>query len=72
MTNCITVSPVYGRDYKGVHAAKADWFAGKDFVLESTSDGPHFGGRYCSKRDFADDEVINIYFNKKRQFTIIK
>jgi len=28
-----TVTPAYGRDYKSGKAAKADWAAGKDFII---------------------------------------
>ena len=30
----LTVSPAYGRDYKNAKAVKADWFAGKDFIIQ--------------------------------------
>lgn len=30
----ITVTPAYGRDYKSLKAAKADWEADKDFQMQ--------------------------------------
>lgn len=29
----MTVTPAYGRDYKSAKAVKADWLAGKDFIV---------------------------------------
>lgn len=49
----VEVSPAYGRDYRNAPAAKADWSRGKDFI-DCTS------GRYCSKRDFADDPNVRV------------
>jgi hypothetical protein len=40
----ITLTPAYGRDYRGAAAASADWAAGRDFRIGT--DGP-----YCSIRD---------------------
>ena len=39
--------PAYGRDYKNQKEVRADWVAGKDFVLSTT-------GQYCSARDLKD------------------
>jgi hypothetical protein len=61
----LTVSPAYGRDYKSANAAKADWFAGKDFIMQSVS--THRSGTYCSIRDFAEGTTINIRYNKMRR-----
>lgn len=33
MSNYLTVTPAYGRDYKTAKAAKADWAANKDFII---------------------------------------
>ncbi len=30
----MTGTPAYGRDYKTAKAAKADWKAGKDFIIQ--------------------------------------
>ena len=39
----MTVTPAYGRDYTTAKAAKADWKAGKDFILQA------FGNRWDGK-----------------------
>ena len=33
MTQFLTVVPAYGRDYTSINAARADWCAGKDFII---------------------------------------
>ena len=33
----MTVTPAYGRDYKTGTAARADWAAGKDFIIADIS-----------------------------------
>ena len=44
----MTVLPAYGRDYKSAKAVKADWAAGKDFVIT----GMHAdSGRYINLQD---------------------
>lgn len=45
----ITVTPAYGRDYKSAKAAKADWKAGKDFIIDDLSS--RYDGKPCSIRD---------------------
>jgi len=45
----VTVSPAYGRDYTSQKAAKADWAAGKDFVIQSIETGA--AGRMVSKSE---------------------
>lgn len=46
------VSPAY-RDYKKASDAKADFLDGKDFKMESVTQG----NGYCSVRDFAMKQV---------------
>lgn len=48
MTDSITVSPAYGRDYKSRAAALADWNAGKDFKIETLHP---VGGTYVNRAD---------------------
>jgi hypothetical protein len=62
------VSPAYGRDYKSEVGARNDWLAGKDFVYENIEGN----GRYCSKRDFGKNDVIELRFNRKTDFTMIQ
>ena len=47
----IQVTPAYGRVYKTMDEALADWKSGKDFQM--------FNGPYCSKRDL--DLMIKEY-----------
>ena len=61
------VSPAYGRDYKDEVSARNDWDSGKDFVYESIGGG----GRYCSKRDFTNGDIIEIRYNKKVDLTVV-
>jgi hypothetical protein len=34
MARTVTVTPAYGRDYKSAKGALADWYHGKDFILQ--------------------------------------
>ncbi len=54
----LTVIPAYGRDYKSAKDAKADWAAGKDFMIATY--GPD-DGRYCNKADMAGQAVMIRY-----------
>ena len=60
----ITVTPAYGRDYKTAKAAKADWQAGKDFIIQSY--GHPYDGKPISKND-KGSESINIRFDGLRK-----
>ena len=67
MSGSLTVVPAYGRDYKSVKAALADWEADKDFHIAG-------GGPYINKADFVRSEdltEIRIRFDKLQQVTII-
>ena len=54
----LTVVPAYGRDYKSAKDAKADWKAGKDFVI--TTYGPD-DGRYINNKDATNDKITIRY-----------
>ena len=58
----ITVSGAYGREYKKGSEALADFLAGKDFIIRSVT----YHGAYCSVRDFAETDIIEIRFNNDR------
>ena len=60
----MTVTPAYGRDYKSQKAVKADWNAGKDFVLRDISS--QWDGRLCNKEDLAGKSVMVRYHNLTR------
>jgi hypothetical protein len=62
--NFIEVTPSYGRDYTSAKAARADWWAGKDFTIASF--GPDMG-RQVSCRDGLQGAKILIRFAKLRK-----
>jgi hypothetical protein len=60
----MTLIPAYGRDYRTPPAVKADWEAGKDFVIADI--GSRETGRYINKADaekYAPSETIWVRFN---------
>lgn len=59
------VVPAYGRDYTSIAAARADWEAGKDFVIASIDSPWH--GSYVNREDFPVGRVT-VHFNKLRLF----
>jgi hypothetical protein len=67
----MTVTPAYGRDYKSAKAAKADWEAGKDFIVADISDP------YCGKPiNIADAKgagiaTINIRYAATTKVTVV-
>jgi hypothetical protein len=52
----MTVTPAYGRDYKTAKAAKADWKAGKDWIIADISNP--YDGKPVSIRDNCDDVML--------------
>lgn len=63
MFGIMPLTPAYGRDYKSKDAVIKDWKSGKDFQTS--------GGRYCSIRDFPNQEVT-IRYKKLTQVIVIK
>ena len=59
------VVPAYGRDYKSAKAAKADWKAGKDFIINDFFS--HYDGKPCSIRDTKDQVMIR--YDRLRKVT---
>jgi hypothetical protein len=57
----MTVTPAYGRDYKSAKEVKADWKAGKDFVIADIFGGN--AGRYINVQD-AKNETIMVRYAK--------
>tara|TARA_R110000796_G_scaffold61271_2_gene141900 strand:- start:5995 stop:6192 length:198 start_codon:yes stop_codon:yes gene_type:complete len=51
-----TLIPAYGRDYKTAKAAKADWKAGKDFIIADMFN--QWDGKPCSIRDMENEQVM--------------
>ena len=52
-----TVTPAYGRDYKSAKAAKADWNADKDFIINDHFD--RYDGKPINKAQ-ADEAGIKV------------
>lgn len=51
-----TLIPGYGRDYKTAKAVKADWKAGKDFIIADIFNP--WDGKPCSIRDMGNEQVM--------------
>jgi len=64
----ITLIPAYGRDYKTAKTVKADWEAGKDFVIADISNP--YDGKPCSIRDMENEQIL-IRFNRLAKITKI-
>ena len=61
----MTVRGAYGRTYKSLKAAKADWDADKDFVIV---DMFHGGGTYVNKADAINmSESIMLRYDNDRK-----
>ena len=65
----MTLTPAYGRDYPSAKAAKADYLAGKDFVLNDITSP--YDGKYCSCRDFPNQQVMLRYRKLQRVTTAV-
>lgn len=64
--NYMSLIPAYGRDYLSAKAAKADFLAGKDFVIND-----HRASGYGSVRDFAPGTKVNIRYRKLGMVTTL-
>lgn len=59
----MTVTPAYGRDYKSAKEVKADWKAGKDFVIADIMH-PNCGA-YVNIEDIENtSETVMVRYNK--------
>jgi hypothetical protein len=63
--NYTTLTPAYGRDYKSGKAAKEDFLAKKDFILQPN-------GQCIGIGDYAPGVTVNIRYKQMRQVTTIK
>lgn len=61
------VVPAYGRDYKSAKAAKADWQAGKDFIISDISHP--YDMMPASIRDLKEEPYVFIRYDKLRKVT---
>ncbi len=60
----MTVSGAYGRDYRSAKAARADWNAGKDFIVQD------FSSPWCGKpvnKEQAQGEAVMIRYAGMRK-----
>jgi len=64
--------PAYGRDYKSGKAVKADFDAGKDFVIADVSS--RWDGKPTNKADLAKAGVkaVNIRFARLTKLVVVK
>ena len=72
MTRYVTVTPAYGRDYKSAKAAKADFNANKDFILQDFMSP--WDGKYAGKDDLihsGDYDVVNIRYKRNKMITSV-
>ena len=65
----MTLTPAYGRDYKSAKAAKADWEAGKDFIIANFNDP--WEGKPVNKEQLLKQSPINIRYNQLRKVTVV-
>lgn len=65
----ITLTPAYGRDYKTAKQAKADWKAGKDFIITDISS--RWDGKPTSIRAAAKGEKFLLRFNRLTKITTV-
>ena len=66
MSKYITVTPAYGRDYKSAKAAKTDWNAGKDFILQDIT-SPWDGKPINKEQADAENYKVNIRYKRMTQ-----
>jgi hypothetical protein len=62
-----TLTPAYGRDYKSAKAAKADWKAGKDFIIANIMHP--YDGKPMSIRDAQPGESFMLRYNRLMKIT---
>ena len=68
----MTLTPAYGRDYKSAKAAKADYNANKDFVVNDFSS--RYDGAYVNKEQLQGDDAprfLNIRYSNLTKVTVI-
>ncbi len=72
MSYAKTLVPAYGRDYKTIKAVKADWLAGKDFIIADMSDP--YDGKYINKEDAINAGIkrVGIRYSRLMKQTLIE
>ena len=61
------IIPAYGRDYKSAKAVKADYQAGKDFIISDISHP--YDMKPVSIRDLKQEPYVMIRYDKLRKVT---
>ena len=64
-----TLTPAYGRDYKTAKEARADYYAGLDFIFNKPTHKNN--GAYCSCRDLIN-ETVTIRYHRQSRVTTAK
>lgn len=70
MSKYMTLVPAYGRDYKSAKEVKADWEAGKDFVIMDVTNP--YCGKYVNKQDAPKGVTLNIRYKNMANICVIK
>lgn len=64
----MTITPAYGRDYKSAKAAKADYYADKDFIISDFTSP--WDGKLVNKSQLSDHAgYLNIRYNNLTKIT---
>ena len=71
MSNSITITPAYGRDYKSKEEILKDFNSGKDFVIASFVHP--YCGKYANKEDFKKEGLkqVTVRYSKLRKSCVI-
>jgi len=64
-----TLIPAYGRDYSTAKAAKADWKAGKDFIIANIFDP--YDGKPMSIRDTQQGDKFMLRFHRLTKTALV-
>lgn len=67
ITENLTLTPAYGRDYPSRDKVTADFLAGKDFAVATP--GYH---TYCTVGDFRAGVMVSLRYNKLRSQTLCR
>ena len=57
----MVIGPAYGRQYKSAKDIKADWLAGRDFIILDVFNGQ---GRYVNRQDCPKGEFLEVRYGK--------
>ena len=64
------LTPAYGRDYHDATAAKGDFLAGRDFILNDITSP--WDRKPCNIDAFEHGVTVNIYYYNKQKSTVVK